>query len=286
MIRLDLTDRLGRVWDLSDHGMSPVVLAGVRGLGRPQIVPHRRAGSPAVHGRRWAGWRAAEREIVLPLSFVHPSDVAAHVRDWAAAVVPAQQGQAPCLLTATLPDTTRWQLALWLIADDGLVLDHDPTLTGELDVTTIWEADALWSGPVWSGRWQADAAPASWILTTGGVAALGSSHALSSASALNAGDVPVWPVWTIEGPCTSVSVGVDGSTVTLAAALTAGQSVTIDTDPEHGQTAIRDDGTDLTPQLTAVGFAPVQPGTSSLDITMAGTGAVAMSYRPRRLAIL
>lgn len=289
-IGLALTDGLGRVWDLMAPGACPVALTGLRALDRPTIDPIKGPGSPALHGTRWYGWRASERQAVLPLGFYATQNIMATVREFTRGIVPEQPGMpgpGRCVLTVTLPDSTKWDLDLWLLDDGHPELTRDPDRAGRYIMTTTWGASVFWTGTQWSSTWQASVAPSNWLLTSGGVAALGSSHTLSTASTTNAGDVRVWPVWTIDGPCTLASVGVGTHQVTLSATLAAGQSVVIDTDPELGQTAIRNDGTDLTSSLTAVDFAPVEPGgTTALALSMTGTGSISMSYRPKRLALL
>lgn len=288
MIGLELTDGLGRVWPLTGYLASPGLLKGVKGLGRPSLAPVKVQAPAGGRGSRWAGWRATEREVVLPLTF-RGATLSASVRDFAQGVVPDQPGQvglSKCVLTALLPDSTRWTLDMRLTDDGGLLLSSDPDMLGWLQVVTSWDADVFWSGQEWSGSWQAATSTGNWLLASGGVALISPAHALSTASTVNAGDVRAWPVWTITGPCTTATVGVGGHYVTLAATLSAGQTVTIDTDPEVGQSAVRDDGTDVTDLLTDVDWAPIDPGTSALEISMGGTGTVAMSYQPRRLAIL
>jgi hypothetical protein len=67
----------------------------------------------------------------------------------------------------------------------------------------------------------------------------------------NDGDVLAWPVWTIHGPASSVRLTnvTTGQVIDLPIALTATQSVVIDTRPFR-KTVRRDDGTNLYGSLT------------------------------------
>jgi len=255
-------------------------------------MPHRSLPSAATHGTRWRGWRAADRTPIIPLEFEDAADLVGQVREFVAGIVPeqpGQQGNAGCVMTAILPDATRWQLGMQLVGDGDITVDSDPDEDGTLNITTSWDADVFWAGPVWSSTWQA-AAPASgsWLLGPGGggVARLSAGHTLSTASATNAGDVRVWPVWTVAGPCTWLSVGVGDLQVSGSVTLGAGESLVIDTDPEDGQMAVHSSGADWTDRLDEVGFAPLEPGLNQLAVTMTGTGTVSMSFRPLRLALL
>lgn len=289
MIGLELTDGTGRVWDLMGAGAWPRAGAGFRGYGRPNITPTRSRPSAGTHGSRWRGWRASDRAVTLPLEFEHASDLIGQVREFAAGIVPEQPGYAgntACTLTAILPDSARWQLGVQLVDDGGLTVDTSPDLDGNLDITTVWDADVFWTGPTWSSTWTASTDSTPWLMASGGVAYLIPSNTFATASTTNAGDVRVWPVWTITGPATAASVGIGGHMVTLALDVTAGQTVTIDTDPEVGQMAVRSNGQDVTDMLTDVDWAPIEPGVNALAISLTGTGTVSMAYRPQRLAIL
>lgn len=291
MIGLELADGRGRSWTLTGHGVVPAVTdKGVRGLGRPTIDSIRQAGAPGVHGHRWRGWRASERQVVLPLAFWgDPAGLVAQVRDFAAGIVPEQPGypgNTGCTLTAILPDSTRWTLGMQLVDDGGLTLEREPHAAGGMHFETVWDADVFWSGPAWTSLWQTEASSTPWLMPSGGVAYLIPSNTFATAQTVNDGDVRAWPVWTITGPSTLASVGVGNHMVTLALTLAAGETVTIDTNPEQGQMALRGDGGDVTDMLTDVDWAPVEPGLNELEISLTGTGTVAMSYRPQRLAIL
>jgi hypothetical protein len=100
-----------------------------------------------------------------------------------------------------------------------------------------------------------------------------SSFTLASATIKNEGDEDAWPVWTVRGPCTTATVGLNGHAITFPMTLTAGQWVTINTDPSD-QVAYDQSGADRSAELTAVDFAEIPPGEAvPLTITMSGTVA-------------
>jgi len=107
-----------------------------------------------------------------------------------------------------------------------------------------------------------------------------SASKLASAAMTNQGDLEAWPVWTVKGPVTSVTVGVDGRTVQWNVALTADDILVIDTDPTVQSAWLN--GVDVTAQLGSADFAPIPAGDElPLSLTMAGTGSVEAAITPR-----
>lgn len=92
------------------------------------------------------------------------------------------------------------------------------------------------------------------------------------AIAANDGDVKAWPVWTITGPATTVTLAADtGETLKVAYPLTAGETLTIDT-REDAKTVVDQDGNNRFSSLDAdldvlFGFPR---GTTTVDITIEG----------------
>ena len=109
---------------------------------------------------------------------------------------------------------------------------------------------------------------------------ISSGSQLSSAKLTNEGDLEAWPVWTIRGPLTSVTVGVDGETVQWNTTMAADDILVIETDPTVQSAWLN--GVDVTGQLGTADFAPIPAGDEvPLSLTMAGTGSVEASITPR-----
>jgi len=116
---------------------------------------------------------------------------------------------------------------------------------------------------------------------------LAPSQTVDAAFVDNVGDVEAYPVWTIEGPATSVTVAhadIPGSSFTLTRTLAAADTVVIDTEPTLA-TAVLNGTTDVWANLTGdPSLWPLQPGANDLTLTVAGSTAdskVAATYRPR-----
>lgn len=108
---------------------------------------------------------------------------------------------------------------------------------------------------------------------------LSSDTILGSSTVVNDGDVSVFPVWTIHGPATSVTLRnvSTGQVLTLQAPLSDTQSVVIDTRPGR-RTVRRNDGTNLFGQLAdnARALWLLQPGATEVSVEL--PGATALSY--------
>jgi hypothetical protein len=145
---------------------------------------------------------------------------------------------------------------------------------------TLIADDPFWTGEsvrrVWAQSEDVDAfAPVPDVVLN-----VSSASKLASAAMTNQGDLEAWPVWTVKGPVTSVTVGVDGRTVQWNVALTADDILVIDTDPTIQSAWLN--GVDVTSQLGTADFAPIPAGDElPLSLTMAGTGSVEAAITPR-----
>jgi hypothetical protein len=93
----------------------------------------------------------------------------------------------------------------------------------------------------------------------------------------NVGELPAWPVWTIEGPVSSYSFTIGDETLAGALEVPEGSTLTIDTRKGAKSAHMLTGGvrTLVTDEaLTAWGFAPLPPGDSVARILFEGTGTV------------
>lgn len=270
----------GSEWEMSDPASGIVLLSGARGFGMPPMQ-HWRSQSPAVPGARWRGAVADSREVFWPLKIWNDAGSLEWVeldRAFWRTLDPQKTGT----WTATLPDGSRRYLTLRLKDDGNTVWDRIPTLYGWAHYGITLTAD----DPFWAG----DVIQRSWAPSTGTDFFNGSSQAptfnIASANTLdtavlsNPGDVDAYLQWQAYGPFTSVTVGVNGSTVVAPITASAGQVLTIDSDPSVLAATL--DGTDVTSQLTSSEFVALPPGENvTLTLAMAGTGYIAASFTPK-----
>lgn len=109
---------------------------------------------------------------------------------------------------------------------------------------------------------------------------VGSSFDASTASIENPGKVAVRPIWTLYGPMTSCTVGVEGKIITYAQPIPAGEQRIINTDAAV-LTVVDQDGLSRLGDVTT--FQPRSiPARGVVDLTVAisGTGVVGMYFVP------
>lgn len=121
--------------------------------------------------------------------------------------------------------------------------------------------------------------------TTGSFITLTASEVFASTTVDNEGDAPVFPVWTIAGPASSIALRntTTGKSIAFSGlSLTAGQTLTVDTRP--GSTEITVGGSSVASYLTdASELWPLELGDNVVSVelagTLAGTTAASLSYR-------
>lgn len=105
-----------------------------------------------------------------------------------------------------------------------------------------------------------------------------SSGAIGTASdVVNDGDAPAYPVWTIQGPATGLTLESNdtGEQIVMPSlVLTGSQYLTIDTRPRH-KTLLRDDGTNLYrfADWSVSSLFPLGQGANSVTATIGGSDA-------------
>lgn len=275
---LEWVDADGNVWDLNDW-KTGILLdnRGVEGLHNPQLTMFR-SESRGTPGHRKRGWRAKTREVFWPI-FVYGDSSAEWLtrqREFLSTIHPDREGK----WRVTANGETR-ELTVSAVFDDAHTYDIDPMLEGWASYGVELEAaQPFWQGaPIRRGPWQAPGA-VPFLPTEGGPpVTISSSSAFGSATVPNPGDVEAWGVWSVEGPLSSISLGVGSAITTVPFNLGAGEQLIIDTDPRH-PSALRD-GVDATEQLGLQDYAAVQPGGNQpLHVEATGTGSIIFDLVP------
>lgn len=114
---------------------------------------------------------------------------------------------------------------------------------------------------------------------------ISSSQVIGSSVIVNPGDVHAWPVWTINGPATSITAtnSTTGEAFTLTYAINVGQTITITTDRPtvRGPAGENIAGSLNWPGAWLWGLAP---GNNNVTFTVAGAGTgtqIRMAFYPR-----
>ena len=252
---------------------------GIEGFGMPSRDDWASPASPFVHGQEYTGFVVKPREIFLPIYlFADESSQAWHdldARFWGT-LQPGEYGT----LSVETPGGVRTIGARLKEADD--VFARDPFYFGwqHYGLTLIAD-DPFWYGGEVSQGWEQPPEQQFFHHTTGEQNFnIMPGSVLASAKMTNPGDVEAWPVWEVDGPFDSVSVGVGGRQVTYTGGAVDGQVFRMDSDPRD-QTAFIDDA-DVTGDLGSYGFAPIPSGNSRpLNLQMVGQGTVHATIRPR-----
>jgi hypothetical protein len=188
----------------------------------------------------------------------------------------------PGVWTVTHPDGQTRTLTCTAAHDGGHAYSWDPSRIG-------WAAygqGLLAEQPYWAGApiersWKASE-PVDFFGPTGFGPPfyISSGSTFASAEVDNPGNVEAYPAWTLTGPSTTASVGVDGHVVEYAAPIPDGETRIIDTRPDR-LTVVDQDGNDRIDDLGGAEFVPVPAGASvALDIAVAGAGMVTMALTP------
>lgn len=264
---------------------SPVRAApGVRGLTSPEYQLWSSA-SPAIAGQSHRGSRVLPRECLLPvwvLSDAGSLDWVDVDQRFASTLHPDRPG----VWEVIHPDGMTRRLSCRVVADGAGALTLDPTASGWLGYQLELVADQPhWEGAPVVRQWS-NAASVNFFGGTpagsGPPLVIGAGSTISGATITNPGDVDAYPIWQIDGPWTTVTVGTAGRTATLNATVTAGHSRIIDTRPDR-LTVVDQAGVDRISELTATSdlLAPIPAGAEvPLSLSMTGTGAVTASITP------
>lgn len=294
----------GSVWDLTGWTGGVSLQAGVRGFTMPPLDRYANA-SPALSGSRWRGWRARDREVFWPLRVFSDAGSQAWIEYDRAFWKTMRPDRLGVWEVVQLSGEAR-RLSLRFADDGQQSFDTLPSLLGwtTYGITLVAE-QPYWEGDAIARTWAVDdptpffggaiVASAGYGAGGYGTAAYGdpavvggppfyisSGSAITSAAIDNPGDVDTYPVYTIVGPTTSVSVGYAGNVVTLGT-IAAGAVRIVDTNPDK-LTVTDAAGVDKWSELTsAADFgAPIPPGESvPLSLTLVGTGSVTVSITPR-----
>lgn len=299
-LQLTWTGADGTLWDLS-NGKVRLDAKGVEGLGQP-VWNRQTISSAGSDGQRRTGQRsrANAREGYLPVILLgdDPGDWFTLSRSW----WNSWDADTPGALRVTAPDGSYRFIECCLLNDDTYAPVQDPMVTSTEEAAVHWIADQpFWLGPQQTATFDVvDTTivvdPVTVDFFNGGAAppfnlqpgSPGSTTVVADTANLgvsNPGDLDAWPLYTITGPVSSFSVTINGHTVSGAINVVAGATLVVDTDPAR-QTAFLTTAagvrTNVTPQLTAVDFAPIDKGASAVIAASAvGTGALVVSFYPR-----
>ncbi|MFG3136134.1 phage distal tail protein [Streptomyces sp. NPDC048211] len=280
------TDPGGRVTTLTDWENGWVVQPGSKGLDMPGYAITQDE-SPGIDGYEVRQVRAQGKTISIPIAFWANDSRAAYLARRRSLIRSLNPKRGPGTLTLTQPDGAARTIGVRY--SDGLEGDESLDAAG-----ARWCISVLtFSAP--SPYWLGDAVTQEWATAAGGdffpflPLTVGDSQVLGEVTVDNDGDDDAFPVWTITGPATAVTLTneTSGQTLVLTRTITGSDEIVIDT-RERRQTALLNGVTNLWPNLsTDSSLWPLEVDTNQLSLTVAGSTSatqVSMTYQPRYLA--
>lgn len=274
------------VWLLNAATSGVALLPGVRGLGTPPVTMYNKT-SPSVAGSQYLGSSVEERPVFWPTAIWNDTSSAEWIafdRGFFRTLDQDKQG----IWTVRQPNGEERILRLRYVDDGNNAFDIDPAKYG----VQTYGLNFVANQPYWEGAliWRRFVAASPAPFFSGPIVTISSGKSMATATVTNPGDVDTFPVWSILGPTTSVTVGIGASTITAPFTIASGKALVIDTNPT-AQTALLGNWDDTERKLSSIVdrtgdlgtalFAPIPPGTDQpLALSMTGTGTVDVEILP------
>jgi len=241
-----------------------------------------------MDGGVWRSQRYEPRDVMLGL-MAHTRDSVAWRDTYRDVVADFDTSTAAGMLTAAHPDGSTRSLMCHYVSGLESPVDGEPgAVKFGTFVVALRAYDPWWRGPAETVVLRS--AEGSPFLPGPPFTILPQSSLGPDSTLRNPGDAEAFPVWRVDGPCTSVTMrrSSDGAAFTVNEELGVGDWLTVDTDPRApvGQKIVRDNGTNLWgvattdfPNLWAI------PGGNS-SFTAEATGltsatTITVNYNPR-----
>lgn len=286
MPKVSFTDPAGAVTMLTDWERGWIIQPGAKGLDMPAYAIAQDE-SPGIDGYAVRQVRAQGKEVSFPIAIWAQDSRAAYLQRRRQFIRSLNPKRGAGTLTLTQPDGAARSIGA--IYTGGLEGDESRDASGArwcMTVITFAAPSPYWTGAEVTQEWR-NAEAGTWLpflpLT------VGDSQVLGSVTVDNDGDDDAFPVWTITGAATAVTLSnvTTGESLTLNRTLTSSDTVVIDT-RERRQTALLNSVENLWPALSTTSTLwALAPGLNELTLTVTSSTAttrVAMSYQPRYLA--
>jgi phage-related protein len=280
------TDARGITTQLSDWENGWLLQPGAKGLDMPAYQIQQDE-SPGIDGYALRDVRAQGKEIVLPLAFWANDSRTAYLQRRRAFIHSLNPKRGLGTLTLTQPDGDQRSIGAYYAS--GMEGDESLDAAGNtwcINAITFGVPSPYWIGAQVTHSWKAGTSALFFPVLP---LVVGDSQVLGEVTVDNPGDDDAFPVWTITGPATTVTLTnqTTGQVLALTRALSASDTVVIDT-RQRQQTALLNGVTNLWPDLTnASELWALTEGSNALNLVVAGSTAttqVSMTYQPRYLA--
>lgn len=294
MPQVSFTDPRGVTTQLSDWENGWLLQPGAKGLDMPgyQFSTDE---SPGIDGYVLRDVRAQGKEIILPLAFWANDSRQAYLARRRAFINSLNPKRGVGTLTLTQPDgDTRTTGAYYT---GGLEGDESLDAAGErwcINAITFGVPSPYWIGSAVTHTWKAGTSAEFFPVLP---LVVGDSQVLGEVVVSNPGDDVAYPVWTIEGPATEITLSntvvdlISGEEtveeLVVTRTITGADTIVIDT-RERRQSALLNGTTNLWPDLSDDSVMwPLREGDNLLNLVVDGSTSatsVSMTYQPRYLA--
>jgi phage-related protein len=286
MPMVSFTDPAGAVTKFSDWANGWVLQPGAKGLDMP-AYNFTQDESPGIDGYAIRQVRASGKEIALPIAFWADDSRAAYLARRRTLIRSLNPKRGLGALTVAQSDGTARTIGACYSA--GLEGDESLDAAGArwcMGVLTFACPSPFWLGAEVTTEWRSAVTGTFFPVLP---LVVGNSQVLGAVTVDNDGDDDAFPVWTITGPATAVSLTnvTTGEVLVLARTVTVGDTIVIDT-RERQQTALLNGVTNLWGALSDPSTMwALEPGLNDLTLTVTGSTSntrVRMTYQPRYLA--
>lgn len=288
----------GDSWELTSPDTGVWLGPNPQGLGMATPTHYWTEG-PGVDGALWNGMITEKRPVSWVVGVYSNAGSQAWIdydRKFWASLHPRKRGT----WTVTQPGTaevagdTR-SMRLRLLDDGNWAPDIDPALVGwGVYTVNLIAEQPFWQGKTITDSWTQAAAPVNFFGggSVGGSGFgppfyIGAGSSVATSTISNPGDEDAYPVWTIYGPCTAASVGLNGLSISAPITLLTGEWLQINTAPTSqvgwfgSGTVDVSTATDRTADLVVGGFGAVPPGENvPLSVSITGAGRVQIELTP------
>ncbi|MGW2113803.1 phage distal tail protein [Streptomyces zhihengii] len=286
MPSISYTDPGGQVTQFTDWERGWTVPPGPRGMDMPTWAISRDE-SPGIDGYALRQVRAQGKNIVIPIAFWAQDSRDAYLERRRGLIRSLNPKRGPGTLTLTQPNGD--QRTIQAIYEDGLEGDETRDAAGARwcqTAITFSCPSPFWLGSEISRTWQTESGEEFYPILP---LVVGASQVLGEVTVNNSGDDDAYPIWTIDGPATAITLDnhTTGETLTLTRTLTGADTVVIDT-RQRQQTALLNGSTNLWPDLSDdSSMWALAPNTNELELTVSGSTSdtrIRMTYQLRYLA--
>lgn len=284
MPSITFTDAGGRATELTDWERGWLVQPGTKGLDMPSYAITQDE-SPGIDGYEVRQVRAQGKTITIPIAFWADDSRDAYLTRRRTLIRSLNPKRGPGTLTLTQPDGSSRSISA--LYTDGMEGDESLDAAGArwcMTVLTFACPSPYWLGAEVTQDWKTASEGAFLPILP---VTVGASQVLDTVTVDNDGDDDAYPIWTITGPATSITLTntTTGQGLVLTRTITGTDTIVIDT-RERQQTALLNGVTNLWPNLAGDLWA-LEPDTSQLTLTVAGSTTntlVHMAYQPRYLS--